>query len=126
MKSLDRKAFLSAKVDVPTETVEVPELKGTVIVRGMTAKEQTALYRSAAKKGSKSGEVDEDTFAPRLIAACLVDSSGNRLLEDGEWNLVYEKFTSSFSTLAQAAMRVNGLSDRGNSSATDGEGSYSD
>jgi hypothetical protein len=126
MKALDRKAFLSAKVDVPTETIEVPELNGTVTVKGMTAKEQTALYKVASKKGSKLGEVDEDTFAPRLIAACLVDASGNRLLEDGEWQLVYDKFSSSFSTLVQAAMRVNGLADRGNSSATGGESSASD
>lgn len=111
-KTIDRKAFLAAKVDVPQETVEVPELGASVVVRGMTGKEQTALYKSSS---SKTGTLDQDHFTARLIAACLVDSGGNRLLEDGEWEIVYQKFTQSFNRVAQAAMRVNGLgADAGN------------
>jgi hypothetical protein len=124
MKTIDRKGFLAAKVEVPKETVHVPELGVSVVVRGLTGKEQTALYKVAGKKGGSG--VDEDTFAAKLIASCLVDKDGQRLLQDCEWEVVNEKLVQSFSKVAQAAMRVNGFSSEpGNSNATDGAGSTS-
>lgn len=123
--ALNRKQLLSHKPVVPHETVEVPELGGVVIVRGMTGKEQTALYKSARK--GKGQEIDEELFGARLIIACLVDGQGNHLLEDGETDLVLSWPHSVGQRLAQAAMRVNGLGgDRGNLSATGGEDLSSD
>src|SRR5262245_18892321 len=110
MKAMDRKALLAAKIDLPQETVEVPELGGSVIVRGMTGKEQTSLYKGA----SKNGAINEDVFAARLIAQCLVDKQGNRLLEDAEYVFVQQWLGALFNRVAAAAMRVNGLAQRGN------------
>jgi hypothetical protein len=111
MKALDRKALLAAKVDLPREVVELPEFGGSVTILGMTGKEQTALYKVVAKKG---GEVDEETFTAKLIAQCVRDKDGNRLLEDSEFGLVLQWPGPVFNRVAQAALRVNGLGDRGN------------
>jgi hypothetical protein len=115
--------LLSLKTSVPRETLELPELGYAVVVQGMTGKEQTNLYKQAR---DKSGKLDEDLFAARLIVQCVTDKEGNRILEDGETDLVLRWPGSAVTKIAQAAMRVNGLSDRGNSNATDGEDSFSD
>lgn len=112
MKTLDRKGLLAIKVDLPQETVEVPEWKASVIVRGLTGKEQSALFRAAAKKGGSG--VEEETFAARLVVASLFDGNGNRLLEDGELETVMSWPGQVFNRITHAAMRVNGLSERGN------------
>ena len=111
MKTLDRKALLAIKVELPSETVDVPEWGVSVILRGLTGKEQSALYRSASKKG---GGVDEETFAARLVSVCLFDKDGNRLLEDGEYEAVLSWPGPVFNRLVQASMRLNGLADSGN------------
>ena len=111
MKTLDRKGLLAIKVDLPSETVEIPEWGVAMILRGLTGKEQSALYRAAGKKG---GGVDEDTFAARLISVCLFDKDGNRLLEDGEFATVQSWPGPVYNRLAQVAMRLNGLGERGN------------
>jgi hypothetical protein len=113
MKALDRKSLLAAVVDLPKEVIEIPELGGSLTIVGMNGKEQNNLYKVAAKVGTK-GEIDEQTFAARLITQCIRDKDGNRLLEDGEFNIVLQWPGSVFNRVAQVALRVNGLAERGN------------
>jgi hypothetical protein len=113
MKALDRNSLLAAKIDLPREVVELPEFGGSLTIVGMTGKEQTALYKKSYKDGKK-GEIDEDTFTAKLITQCVRDKDGNRLLEDSEFGLVLQWPGPIFNRIAQAALRVNGLAERGN------------
>lgn len=121
MKTLDRKGLLAIKVDLPQQTVEIPEWGASIIVRGMTGKDQSTLFRAAQKKGGSG--VEEETFAARLVAASLVDKDGNRLLEDNEYEKVLSWPGPVLNKISLVAMQLNGLSGRGNLNATDGEDS---
>jgi hypothetical protein len=110
MQTLNREKLLKAKVDVPQETVDLPEFKGSVIVRGMTGKEQSSFHKNLRGATKTKVEVDEDTFTAKLVVHCMVDDKGDRMLKDDEWELVYDWPTLVFNRITAAAMRVNGLS----------------
>jgi hypothetical protein len=107
MPTLNREKLLKAKVDVPRETVDLPEFKGSVIIKGLTGKEQSAFHKLIRTKGA---QVDEETFTAKLVVLCMVDDKGERMLKDHEWELVYDWPTSVYNRITAAAMRVNGLS----------------
>jgi hypothetical protein len=111
MGALNREKLLAAKIEVPSEKVDCPELGGSLIVRGMTGKEQSAFLKALRKKvdGGKV-IVDEENFNARLIVACLVDEKGTRILTDDEFNIVQSWPGSVFQKLAAAAQRLNGYS----------------
>jgi hypothetical protein len=108
--ALNRDKLLAAKLELPTEKVDVPELGGVVIVQGMTGKQQTGFYKLVTVKG----KVDEESFNARLVTHSLVDDKGERLLKDDEFVVVQEWPGAVFNRIAQAAMRVNGLGGAGN------------
>jgi hypothetical protein len=126
--ALNRDALLALKVECPTETVDVKEFGAPVIVKGMDAKELTRFQKSLEKPGKKAGEVeiDNETFAHKLLVRCLVDGKGERLLKDDEFALLQKWPGSVFHKLSQVAMRLNGYSSaEGNSDATTDGGSSS-
>jgi hypothetical protein len=107
MPTLTREKLLKAKIELPTETVDVPEFGGKFTIRGMTGKDQSAFHKSIRAKGGD--KVDEDTFGAKLVVHCLVDDKGERLLMDADWELVYGWPTAIYNRVSAAAMRVNGL-----------------
>jgi hypothetical protein len=110
MGALNREKILAAKIEVPSEKVDCPELGGYFIVRGMTGKEQSAFLKTLRKKVEGKVVVDEDNFNARLIVACLVDDKGNRLFTDDEFNIVQSWPGAAFQKLAAAAQTLNGYS----------------
>lgn len=106
MPTLSREKLLKAKIELPTEVVDIPEFGGKVKIRGMTGKEQSSFHKSIRAKGDK---VDEDTFGAKLVVHCLVDDKGERLLTEADWETVYGWPTAIYNRVTAAAMRVNGL-----------------
>jgi hypothetical protein len=105
--SVTREKLLAAKIDLPKEEVDVPELGGKVNVRGMSGKHLSAFYKSVRK--GKSMEIDEETFNARLVVSCLVDGKGERLLKDEEYTVIMDWPGPVYNKLVSSAMRVNGL-----------------
>jgi hypothetical protein len=103
--SLNRERLLSAKIDLPQETLDFPELGGSLVVRGLSGKDLSLFYK-IVKKGSG---VDEENFNARLVVASLFDEKGNRLLKDEEFGIVQEWPGSIFNRLVAASMKVNGF-----------------
>lgn len=82
---LTRDAILSAE-DLRTETVEVPEWGGTVMVRELSAKERDEYETSIVSvKGTKL-DIDPVNMRAKLVSMGCVDEDGNRLftLDDAE------------------------------------------
>lgn len=117
---LTRDALLSAKNTCPSETVNVPELGGSVIVRGLMAGELTSFQKAVQKLDPKKANgksepseplevaIDEDTFAAKLLVRCLVSEKGERLLQDDEWGLTQQWPGIAFQRLAAVALRLSG------------------
>ena len=79
---LNREQILAA-VDLPRESVVVPEWGGTVCLRGLTGQERDEFEAERIKR-LPDGKFDSDTRNVRaaLVARTLVDAAGNRVFAD--------------------------------------------
>ena len=79
--SLTKEQILKAE-DVKTQTVDVPEWGGQVIIRMLTGKERDA-FEGAIVRGRKDAkgepQVDMDNIRARLCVAVIVDDKGKQL-----------------------------------------------
>src|SRR5512138_38464 len=69
---------------VPTEAVPLPELGITVSVRGMTGKERDAFEAACFEGRGKKRQFNMQNVRARLVAACCVDESGQRVFADAD------------------------------------------
>jgi hypothetical protein len=69
---LSREALLGA-TDVPTEVVPIPELHGSVVVRGMTAKERTQFEKKFVTERRGKTTRNFDAFREQICVFCCVD-----------------------------------------------------
>jgi hypothetical protein len=100
---VNRESILSAKT-IQTEAVEVPEYGGTVYLRGLNAADRVAFFDS----------IDQETESPtrigcKLIARCMVDADGTRLLTDDDAAALEAQDGKLIDRLANAANKVNGI-----------------
>lgn len=66
---LTREALLAATT-VPTEVVQIPELKGAVRVRGMNAKERTLFEKKFVVEQRGRTKRNFDAFREQLVVFC--------------------------------------------------------
>ena len=113
MNLLSKEALLAAAtaVHLPTETVDIPELGGAVIVRGMTGTQRDAWERSLIIGRGKHRDVNTDNVRARLVARCLVNAAGERLLTDGEASALGNLRVDVLNRLYEVAQRLCGVSD---------------
>lgn len=95
------KADIKAPV-LPKETVEVPELGGAVIVRGLLLRERLALF-DAANKGDRFGHLAS------LLASCVIDAEGRQLWTVDEWEQFGAQHFEAALRLFEVAGRLAGL-----------------
>lgn len=116
MAILTKQAILDA-LDLPVETVAVPEWGGEVLVRGMTGTErdsfEASLRREKAKAKGKAPdyEVDLSDFRSKLVARSVVDEDGKRLFSDDEIGSLGRKSAVALSRVADVAMRLSGFTE---------------
>lgn len=127
MEVLTREQILTAAAECPSEELKVPSLGGTVIIKGLTAKELDAFEKSLTKKESESGdlEVDDDDMAVKLVTRCLVDGTGKRILKDSEYKIVQGWSGIVYRPMATAALSVNGYTDAAKNSPETAAGASS-
>jgi hypothetical protein len=106
------KEQLLATVKRPTEKVKLEEFGGEVLLRGMSAGELMSFQKAIQKPLKKNGqiEIDEETFAAKLLVRCIVDKNGNRFFGDDEWQALNGWPVAAFQKAATVAMRLNGYS----------------
>jgi hypothetical protein len=102
-----RDQILSA-ADLRSERVTIPEWGVEVEVRGLTGTQRARLMRSGF---DASGTVDFERLYPELAIASTFDpDSGEAVFTEADRDALNGKSGSALERLAQAAMRVSGLS----------------
>ncbi len=83
MKPLTRDQILQCS-DIQTESVEVPEWGGAVLVKGLSGAERDALEAAIVEgRGRKQRLHLENTMA-RLVSMSVVDENGKRIFTNGD------------------------------------------
>lgn len=113
MNVLSREALLAAasRENLPTERVEIKELGGVVIVRGMTGSERDAWERSLVVGRGKRRDINTENVRAKLAVRCLVDEQGQRLFSDAEAGALGQLRVDVLNRIYEAAQRVCGVSD---------------
>ncbi|MBV9772646.1 MAG: hypothetical protein JO040_01770 [Gemmatimonadetes bacterium] len=102
-----RERILAAQ-DLRSETVTIPEWDVTVEVRGLTGTQRARLMKSGF---DASGTVDFERLYPELVIASTFDpATGEAVFGEADRDALNGKSGSALERLAQAAMRVSGLS----------------
>ena len=108
MTRLTRDEILAA-TDLPREEVEVPEWGGSVLVRGLTAKERVDL---ASRMVTTEGEIDNQQaieLQTLIPALCMIDDDGQRLFSDGDVALLGEKSSQALNRVFEVAQKLSAL-----------------
>lgn len=115
--------------DIRKETVTIPEWGVTVEVRGLTGTQRAKLMRTGF---DQRGTVDFEKLYPELVIATTFDpATGEAVFTEADRDALNGKSGAALERLAQAAMRVAGLSADAveaaekNSESTPSEGSTS-
>lgn len=103
------KAQILAAQDRPTETVEVPEWGGSVLVACMTGTDRDHFEANIV---TVDGRANLHDLRAKLAAACIVDESGNRLFSDAEVQALGGKSFSALDRVVMVAQRLNKLGDQ--------------
>ena len=114
MAVLDRNAILGAK-DLPSETVDVPEWGGQVIVRTLTGEERDQYESSMIDivgEGSRRQAVPNmENLRATLCALTIVDDEGERLFTTDDIIELGHKSASALDKIFEVARRLSGLSE---------------
>ena len=98
---------------IPSETVDVPEWDGKVILRGLTAAERDD-YEQAMVETSPDGQVRAkrklSNVRAGLVVRCIVDEQGEREFADADADALGEKNAAVIDRLWDVCRRLCGMS----------------
>lgn len=112
---LSKDDLLKAKDNAPEEVdlSDLPGYHGSVLVRGMTGKERDAFEVSLMQPGANGQRVmDPRNLRARLVARCVIDDDGNRLLTDADAAELGDQPAPAIDRMYAAAARLSGMSDQ--------------
>lgn len=101
---LTRDLILAAD-DRPLEKVYVPDWRGSVYVRTMSARERDRLELAVTGKSL-------DNIRARFAVATVCDSQGNLLFRSEDAEALGEKSARALDTLAPVIQRLNGITNQ--------------
>lgn len=104
---LKREDILQAD-DLPFEDVEVPEWRGTVRVRAMTASERDR-WEAMTYLDSKGNVTTPQDIRAKLVAFCCVDEEGNRLFTEDDIASLAKKSARAMNRLWAVASRLSAV-----------------
>lgn len=113
MAFLSKAAILAAD-DRPTETVEVPEWGGDVLVRGMSGAERDAFFTSQVLRDKGGNIIGQDlrNGAAKLAARCIIDpDTGEPLFDLAEVEVLGRKSAKALGRVEAVAQRLSGLTE---------------
>lgn len=106
MKTLSRDEILGAD-DLKSESVEVPEWGGAVIVRELTGAERDAWESSVVKTNGTKVTVDSRNMRAKLAALCIVDDEGKRMFSEKDTVALGNKSAAALDRVTDAARRLS-------------------
>lgn len=98
------------KDDLPKEEVEVSEWGGTVIVRGMNAKERDIIEGTFLEVQNGKGTLMG--IRAKLVVMTTVDDNGERLFNKNDEDALSEKSGSALDKLFLVALSLSGIGDK--------------
>ena len=107
--TLSRDQILEAS-DLKSESVEVPEWGGEVLVRTMTGTDRDAFENTMVQispDGTRRSDVTN--WRAKLVAMTLVDDLGNRLFAGDDIDRLAAKSAAALDRVFTVAQRINGL-----------------
>lgn len=110
MEQLTRDQVLSAS-DLQKERVEVPEWKGFVWVRGLTALERDRYDESLLKRVKGRTVVDAAGARARLVALTVTNEAGEQLFTDRDVDALNAKSAAPIDRLFTVAQRLSGVTE---------------
>jgi hypothetical protein len=110
MAILTKDQILAAQ-DLETETVEVPQWGGSVMVRSLTARERGQLISSIVDQRAGGRTLKLTEIQVRTCAMAIVDAQGNRMFEEADIAKLSRKSASALQVVFEVAQRLSGLSD---------------
>jgi hypothetical protein len=109
MKILTRQDIVAAQ-DILTETVEVPEWDGAVIIKMMSGADRDRFENSMVVVGPDGKRIANMTnMKSKLVAMCAVDEKGNLLFGADEVDHLAAKSSAAIERLYEAAQKLNAL-----------------
>lgn len=119
MATLDRTAILAAQ-DLGSELIDVPEWKGSVRIRVMTAREKAEIQRLLfteemvivdGKPELRRKPNQAVNIRTVLVGFTLINEDGTRMFMDEEVDLLASKSAAVIERLFTEAQRVNGMAE---------------
>lgn len=107
MGSLTREALLGA-TQVPTETVAIPELGGSVVVRGMTARERTQFEKKFVTEIRGKQKRNFEAFREQLCVFCCVEPR----LTEADVEALSKVRADVIERIANVAMKLSGITEK--------------
>lgn len=107
--SLDKTAFLKP---VPVDLVEfeIPELGGSVFIRGMTVVERSKFERQFRTRKGDTNERKMNEIRQRMLIACVCNSDGQQLLNEADVEAIGKQRADIVERLVNAAQIACGMS----------------
>lgn len=110
MSKVLSKTDILAASDMTTETVDVPEWGGSVIVRSMSGAQRDQYEATLMTRGDDGRlEVNTQNMRAKLVLHTVVDESGALLFTADELDALSAKSASAIERVAEVAQRLNGL-----------------
>ena len=107
---LTREQILGAQ-DLKTETVDVPEWGGQVLVAGLTGTERDRFEQDSIQGKGKNVTMNFANMRARLVALAVVDSDGKRLFAHDDVKALGGKSAAALNRVFEVAQRLSGLTD---------------
>lgn len=95
-----------AQTQLPLEKVQVPEWKGSVFIRTMTAGERDTFEQKVFEENKAGKNVN---VRARLCSLCLVNEKGERLFSDLDALLLAKKSSRAIERIVNEIQKLNGL-----------------
>ena len=101
--------------NLPRRTIEVPELGGEVVVRGLTFKEVEEIQRLQASKASSPVGVSR-----RVVELAAINDDGSPLFVGEDKAIVESLAWAAIDAIASTAMDLSGMSPKADDDAKKG------
>jgi len=112
-KAVNGADFLTAaKAAGRREKIDIEGVEFDAYARTMSAAEHRRLGEASLKPGGKPGnraDYDDDALTQYVIAACVVDAEGARLIPEGREAELEDLPSQVRAALQKAVLRVNGM-----------------
>lgn len=109
-KVLDRNAIFSVH-DIKTEKVFIPEWKGSVFVRGLTAYERDDFESSLLDQSKKRTRISMRNARARLVVMAAVNEDGSQMFSEDDIPMLSLKSAIAVDRIYEVASAMAGLGD---------------